>query len=270
LITQSKESKFMGTAKVQGELWGNAPQDWATIQEPNHEPLREAMLAATKVGPGTRFLDAGCGTGAISVSAVERGAQVSGIDAAENMIAYVQQRIPQGDFRVGDIEFLPFADDTFDVVCAMNSVQYAAEPVAALRGFGRVCRPRGYIVASLFAAPEKVAVAAVGKAMAATMPEPPKSGGPFKLSMPGKLEELFAEAGLTVLESSEVNCPLRYPDFDTFWQGRKAAGPTQAMLRVVGEERLKMAAREAVEPFQQADGRIVIQPNFFKYVVAAV
>ncbi len=260
----------MGTANVQGELWGQSPHDWATIQEPNHEPMREAMLAATKVGTGTRFLDAGCGTGAASLLAIERGAQVSGIDAAESMIAYARQRIPQGDFRVGDIQFLPFDENSFDVVFAACALQYAADPVETLRGFRHVCRPRGYIVASLFAAPEKVAVAAIGKAIAATMPEPPKSGGPFKLSMPGKLEGLFAEAGLTVLESSEVNCPLRYPNFETFWQGRKSAGPTQAMLRVVGEKRLKMAAQGAVEPFQQVDGRIVIQPNFFKYVVATV
>ena len=48
------------------------------------------------------------------------------------------------------------------------------------------------------------------------MPEPPSGGGPFELSAPGKLEGLFEEAGLKVLESSEVDCPMYYPDFETF------------------------------------------------------
>ena len=68
----------MGTAKIQGELWGAAPQEWAEIQEPLHTPLYAAMLNATSVRQGTRLLDVGCGGGAASLLAAERGAHVSG------------------------------------------------------------------------------------------------------------------------------------------------------------------------------------------------
>ena len=98
----------MGTAIIQGELWDQAPQDWAMLQEPMHKPLWEAMLDRTLVGSSTRFLDAGCGGGGASVLAAERGAQVSGIDAAEGLVAFARERVPNGDFRVGDIETLPF------------------------------------------------------------------------------------------------------------------------------------------------------------------
>ncbi len=258
----------MGTAKVQGELWGSAPHDWATILEKAHRPLMDAMLTATKVGAGTRFLDAGCGSGGASALAAARGAQIWGLDVSENMIAYAGQRLPQGDFRVGDIQLLPYEEDAFDVVCAANSVQYSADRVATLRGFERVCRSGGYIVAGLFGSPDKVTYASVLKAIGSVMPDGPKGGGPFELSMPGVLEGLFQEAGLNVVESSEVDCPFTYPNFETFWRGHLSAGPIQGMLRVVGRERLRTAVREAVEPFTQADGRILIAPNFFKYVVA--
>ena len=260
----------MGSAKIQGDLWGRAPRGWAEIQEPMHRPIWEAMLNATEVGSGTRFLDAGCGGGGASILAAERGAQVSGLDAAEGLLAFGRQRVPDGDFRVGDIEDLPYDDDTFEVVFAANSVQYTVDRVAALRELGRVCAPEGRIVAGLFGPPENVAFATIFKAQRDTMPEPPSGSGPFELSAPGKLEGLFAEAGLKVLESGEADCTFKYPDYETFWQAMVAAGPTQSMLRAVSEEELSSAFQHALEPFRLADGGILIQPNVYTYVVATV
>jgi SAM-dependent methyltransferase len=260
----------MGSSKIQGELWGKAPRGWVEIQEPMHRPLWEAMLNAAEVGPGTRFLDAGCGGGGASVLAAGRGAQVSGLDAAEGLITFARERVSNGNFHVGDIESLPFDDEAFDAVFAANSVQYSEDRIAALRELGRVCTPEGRIVAGLFSSPEKVEFGAIFKAVRDAMPEPPPGGGPFELSAPGKLEELFAEAGLKVLESGEVDCPFSYPDFETFWRGNVAAGPLQGVLRVVSEEELRSALRDAVEPFHLNNGEILIQPNVFKYVVATL
>ena len=189
----------MGSSKAQGELWGKAPRGWAEIQEPMHRPIWEAMLDATGVGSGKRFLDVGCGGGGASVLAAERGAQVSGLDAAAGLITFARERVPDGTFHVGDIESLP-----------------------------------------------------------------------FELSAPGKLEELFEEAGMEVLMSGEADCPFTYPDFDSFWRANVAAGPFQGVLRVVSEERLKSGVRDAVEPFCLDDGTILIEPNIFRYVVASV
>jgi ubiquinone/menaquinone biosynthesis C-methylase UbiE len=47
--------------------------------------------------------------------AAARGAQVSGIDAAEALVAIARSRVPEGDFHQGDIEEFPFADEMFDV-----------------------------------------------------------------------------------------------------------------------------------------------------------
>ena len=258
----------MGTAEIQGQLWSLLPHDWATIQEPMHKPLWEAMLDRALVGSGTRILDAGCGGGGASALAAERGAQVSGLDAAEGLSAFTSRRLPHGDFRVGDIENLPFDDDAFDAVVAANSVQYSENRVASLRELGRVCTQEGRIVAGLFGPPEKVKISTVFKAVRDAMPEPPPGGGPFELSAPGKLEGLFEEAGLKVIESSEVDCPFNYPDFETFWRANVSAGPSQGMLRIISEEELKSTLRDGVEPFRLDSGEYLIQPNVFKYVVA--
>ncbi len=259
----------MSTAKVQGELWGAAPQEWAEIQEPLHAPLYVAMLNATSVRQGTRLLDVGCGAGSASLLAAERGAQVSGLDAAAGLLAFARQRVPAGDFRVGDMESLPFADNDFDVVFAASSLQFGGNPRAALDEFGRVCVAGGRIVVGLFGPPQKVASATIMKALGDLMPAPPAGPSPFSLSAPGKLEGLMAEAGFAVLESSELDCPFSYPDFATCWRGLSSAGPFQGILKTLGESRTKSAMRDAVEPFQRADGSILIQPNVLKVVAAA-
>ncbi len=258
----------MGTADTQGDLWGQAAQDWASIQEPMHRPLWEAMLDEARVGSETHVLDAGCGGGGASVLAAERGARVSGIDAAEALIAIAGERVPGGDFRVGDIEHLPHEDDAFDAVLAANALQYSGDRLATLRGFGRVCRPDGRIVAGLFGPPDKVEYRAIFSAVRDALPEPPPGGGPFELSMPGVLASLFEEAGLEVVASGEVDCPFRYPDFETFWRANASSGAVRGAMRAVGEERIRAAIREAVEPFLLDDGGIEIQPNVYTYVVA--
>jgi SAM-dependent methyltransferase len=260
----------MGTAEIQGALWDHAPQDWSLLQEPMHRPLWEDMLAEALVSPGTHILDAGCGGGGASVLSDERGAQVSGIDASEGLIALASERVPEGDFRVGDIESLPFEDYAFDAVIAANSIQYAGDRVATFCEFARVCRPSGRIVAGLFRPPDKVEFRIFFGAVRDVLPEPPPGGGPFELSMPGKLESLFEEAGLEVLKSGEVDCPFYYPDFETFWRANSAAGPLQGVIQNIGEEKIKSTLLRAVEPYSQDGSGIIIQPNVFKYVVATL
>jgi len=267
-IASSTEVMGMSTAEIQGKLWGQAPQDWATLQEPVHKPLWQAMLNETSVRSGTRILDAGCGGGGACLLAAERGALVSAVDASEGLIQFARSRAPEVDFRVGDIESLPYEDNSFDVVFAANSIQYAGDRVKALREFRRVCRPGGRIVSGLFGSPDKVAFRTIFAAVRDVLPEPPAGGGPYELSMPGKLESLFEKAGLKLLTSGEVNCPFHYPDFETFWRAQNSAGPFQRAVQIAGKKKLRLVLLRAVELYRNGNGTILIQPNLYKYVVA--
>ena len=58
----------MGSATVQGQLWGALANDWAAYGEQLCLPLQGAALDAAHVTTGTRLLDAGCGAGLLGLS----------------------------------------------------------------------------------------------------------------------------------------------------------------------------------------------------------
>src|SRR5436305_7031013 len=167
-----KEEESMGSAAVQGQLWGRAAHDWAELQEPTALPLWEAMLDAAFVGPGTRVLDAGCGAGGASVLAAGRGAHVNGLDAAEALLAIARARVPDADFRAGDLDALPYADGTFDAILAADVLPYVADPAAALRGLRRVCAPGARVVIAIWGAPDECELSAIVAAVREILPRP--------------------------------------------------------------------------------------------------
>lgn len=69
----------MGSAHVQGQLWGVQARNWADLMEKMALPVYHVVLDKTNVGRGTRLLDIGCGTGMAAQLAAKLGAAVTGI-----------------------------------------------------------------------------------------------------------------------------------------------------------------------------------------------
>ena len=120
------------SATVQGELWSSDPRGWAEAAEGRIRPLYERVLERLHPLPGTRLLDAGCGSGLFAELAAQGGADVIGLDVAPGLVEYARRRRPAAGYVVGDLERMPFGDSAFDVVTAFNSVLYAADPRRAL------------------------------------------------------------------------------------------------------------------------------------------
>ncbi len=102
-------------------------------------PAWEVVADAAGVGDGTSLLDLGCGDGAFCAFAAARGAVVHGIDVEPDAVACALEGVPGADFRLGLMENLPWADASFDVVTAFDSLQYALDPEMALIEASRVC-----------------------------------------------------------------------------------------------------------------------------------
>ena len=259
----------MGSSESQGKLWGAAAEDWASLFEPLSKPIWVAMLDATAVGRGTRFLDLGCGGGGATILAFERGAHVSGLDAAANLIAIAQKRMPSGDFRVGDLEALPYEDGCFDVTFASMSIMFATNPSAALREMKRVTTMGGHVAIGIWGQPADCEYRHILKAVADTLPTPPRGPGPFALSKRGIMEELMQAVGLKVLVDDEVDAPFQFSDFEQMWRIVSSAGPVQSAIQLSSAQKVRDAIIEAARPFQTDNGDILLH-NRFRYIAAAI
>jgi SAM-dependent methyltransferase len=257
---------IMGSAQVQGELWGTDPRNWAAYAEPLMAPMHEAAIQALGPLDGRLFLDAGCGTGYALSLAAAAGARVSGLDAAAPMLDVARERVPDADLRVGDIEALPYDDATFDVTTAFNAIQYAADPKNAVVELVRVTRPGGRVVIGVWGAPDQCETEAVFAAVRAVAPPPPGTPAPLAVAAPGMVEQLLGTAGLTVNGRAEVDCPFTYPDVETAWRGHGAGGPFRRAAQIAGEDAVREAFFAAHAGSRQVDGGYR-QDNVFRYVI---
>ena len=258
----------MGTAQVQGELWSAQARNWANFLERWHTPLYKGVFDRLGVSRGTRLLDVGCGAGLAAQLASQLGSQVSGIDAAPAFVEIARERVPEGDFRVGDMEELPYAEASFDVVTGFNSFQHAANPVAALREAKRVVRRGGRVAMVIWGRYQDCDHAPVMAAIAALLPSPPtKADGPFALSEPGRLEALLEQAGLRAEDSGEIASTFEWPDDETAWKAISSAGPTVMAVRYAGEEKVKQVVLDSLASFRRNTGGYR-EENTFRYVIA--
>ncbi len=259
----------MGSASTQGQLWGAQATNWAEIQEGVCRPLFEAALDHLAVRPGVALLDVGCGAGLAAKLAARRGARVAGIDAAAALIAIAKERVPEADFRIGEMESLPFAGASFDCVTGFNSFQYAADPVNALREARRVAKAGASVVIATWGQPADCEAAVYLSALRPLLPAPPPGApGPFALSKEGALEALAEQAGLAPKTAAEVDCLWAYPNLETALRGLLSAGPAVKAIETSGEDRVQQAVVKALAPFQTDAGGYELR-NKFRYLVAA-
>jgi SAM-dependent methyltransferase len=257
----------MGTAAIQGGLWNGNPRDWAELQEPQFSPLYQGVLDSVGVRAGTKVLDVGCGSGMFCSLAAARRATVAGIDAAEGLVAIARERTPSGDFRVGEMEELPFADASFDLVTGFNSFQFAADPINALRQAKRATKPDGAVAMAVWGLPKDCQAAALLKAMSSLLPPPPGSPGPFALSEPGAMEDTLVKAGLRPEQAVDVDVPFEFADDEIGYRAMAASGPGTRAIRIAGRDKLRTALLAALAPFKSASGSCHLA-NKFRFVIA--
>ena len=120
---------------------------------------------------GQHWLDAGCGSGTLARYLFEAGANVLGVDAAEEMITLARELAsqnvakqdvlkhdaathieptPQLRFEhIATIAQLPVADQSLDGILCSSVLEYVPDPAACLTEFARVVRPGGLLVVSV-------------------------------------------------------------------------------------------------------------------------
>lgn len=140
----------------------------------------EAVVARAAITPGLGLLDVACGTGNVARPAARAGARVTGLDLTPRLIergrAKAQSERLDIDWREGDVENLPFADESFDRVTSTFGHMFAPHHQRAADEMARVCRRGGAIVIATWT-PDGT-VGEVFKASAAFMPPLPPGASP--------------------------------------------------------------------------------------------
>jgi SAM-dependent methyltransferase len=217
---------------------------------------------------GERVLDLGCGSGVFLRAAADRGATVFGLDASEALLDHARRRVPEADLRLGDLEHLPYADDSFDVVTGFNSFFFANDFVGALREAGRVAKPGAAVVIQVWGPHDRNDLEAMKQIVRPFMPPRPADAPPEPdYSAPGVLEGLAARAGLEPAETFDHSYAFEYPDEETL--GRMLVAPA-GIATLVGPEReaeVKDAIVAGLASHRHPDGSYRLE-NEFHFLVA--
>ena len=238
--------------------WSAVADGWAELWGDFAEPAWIVVLKASDVGPGDRVLDVGCGSGDLLAHLDELGFSIAGVDPAPGMIARARSRVPGSDIRLGDAERLPWPDDTFDLVTAVNALQFAEDTVGALAELVRVTVPGGHVAVVNWAGGELNDLDTIEAAVAHAAGDEPSPDG--DLRMPGTLERLLGEGGLDVVSSGLVEVPWHAPDDDTLVRGVLLGEDAQTMT---GTAPTVIAA---ASPFRTPGGEYRLV-NHFRYAV---
>jgi SAM-dependent methyltransferase len=239
---------------IQGELWSTDPEGWATAAEGRILPLYERVLETLQPLPGSRLLDAGCGTGLFAELAVRSGAHVIGLDAARGLVEHARRRHPMADYVVEDLERMPFDAASFDVVTAFNSVLYAHGPRRALAEIARVVTPRGSAVITVGVGPEQAESAALVNPLA--RPDHVPDISRLDLADEATTRAALLDAGFASVTTNDIAFDVDYPSEDDAIDAQLPAGPVVAAVRHSGRTAVEEVLRSFFIRRARADGTV--------------
>jgi ubiquinone/menaquinone biosynthesis C-methylase UbiE len=222
------------------------------------------FLSWLRVPPNRRWLDVGCGTGALCSAILDQCSpcSVTGVDPSKGFLDTARQRVPAGvRLLQGSATSIPLEDASSDVVVSGLVLNFVPDQSAALTEMARVMIAGGTIGAYVWDFADKMELiryfwdAAVAlDANAARMDESTR----FPICRPEKLEQLFRSASLRNVELIAIDVATHFASFDDYWrpflagQGPAPAyamsldAPTRARLREEVRRRLPIEADGAI------------------------
>jgi SAM-dependent methyltransferase len=214
--------------------------------------------------PGQRWLDVGCGTGALSAAILDRCAPASvvGVEPSEGFRASASRRLGErARVLAGDGAHLPLDDGACDVVVSGLVLNFVPDVHAALREMARVGTPGATVAAYVWDYADRMEViarfwdtAVSLDPAAAALHEATR----FPLCTPAALAAAFEGAGLRDVQTGSVEVTAAFADFDDYWQpflgGQGPAPAYVAQLSDAGRAALRSRLQRSLPA--GPDGRL--------------
>jgi len=200
--------------------------------------LAPGFLRWLDAPPAQRWLDAGCGTGALSAAILAHCAPVSvtGIDPSEGFLAKAKSVLPpRVVLHRAAAEALPLLDKSVDVAASALVLNFTPDALAALREMVRVTNHGGRLACCVWDYAEKMDLVRTywnAAAQLGLLAQGQDQGERFPICRPDALAAAFAAAGLRQVEVAALELPMRFADFDDYWQpflGGQGPAPAHAM-----------------------------------------
>jgi SAM-dependent methyltransferase len=187
-------------------------------------PVGREFVRWLEPEPARRWLDVGCGTGALSGVVLDNAdpAAVIGVDPSPAYIEHARARLPESrvDLRVGDALALPVDDDAVDYVVSGLVLNFVPDPAVGLAEMIRTATGGATIAAYVWDYGEGMQLirqfwdAAVALDPAAADRD---EAVRFPLCRPGSLGRVFSDSGLTELQNTAIVVPTVFTSFDDYW-----------------------------------------------------
>jgi len=234
------------------ERWGAGEAYEAYVGRWSRQVAAE-FVSWLVVPPGARWLDVGCGTGAVTstVLRLAEPREVTGIDPAPGFVAHTARVLadPRTRIEVGDAQALSEPDGRFDAVVSGLVLNFVPNPSQAVAEMSRVTRPGGVVAFYVWDyAGEMQVMRHFWDAASALDPAALEldEGRRFPWCRAESLETLLREAGLQGVSSRAIDVATPFASFDDYWTpflGGQGPAPGYAMS--LGEER-RAALRERI------------------------
>jgi SAM-dependent methyltransferase len=228
------------------------------------------FLAWLAIPTHARWLDVGCGTGALIQAILDRWspAEVVGIDPSSAYIAYARRNIsdPRVRYEVGDARALP-VPSSFDAVVSGLVINFVPAPdqLKAAREMVRAARTGGTVAAYVWDyAGEMQLMRRFWDAAVALDPSARDldEGPRFPLCHSDNLAALFRKTGLSAVETRAVDVPTVFRDFDDYWTPFLGGeGPAPAYAKALDRDR-RAALRDTIR------ASLPIQPDGSIHLIA--
>lgn len=168
-----------------------------------YEDEAEAFVKRLGLKPGSKVLDAACGTGNLALPAARLGADVTGVDIAPNLVEQARANAARegltAKFDEGDAEALTYEDASFDAVITMFGVMFAPRPELVAAELLRVTKPGGLIAMANWT--PTGFIGQMFRTVAAHLPPPPGMASPVLWGVEEKVRERLG-TGVSKIETT--------------------------------------------------------------------
>jgi 2-polyprenyl-3-methyl-5-hydroxy-6-metoxy-1,4-benzoquinol methylase len=233
----------------------------------------EEFIERLALNPGVRLLDVACGSGNLSIPAARRGAIVTGVDIATNLLEQARARAESEgltiQFDEGDAENLPSADASFDEIVSMYGAMFAPRPELVAAELARVCRPGGRIAMANWTSAGFIGQ--MFKIGAKYVPPPTNMPSPLKWGDEETVRERLRD-GIADLQLTRRMCPFKYPSSpaEVVESFRLYYGPTQRTFDALDADG-QAALRKDLEQLwtqnnQATDGTTYVEGEYLEVI----